>query len=270
MSRAVFTANRFHLGDNLIFLHLLRALAKSHVSRAFVHFCNGSDIPQLREAAQDIPNILLEPFESPLWKAHEHEAVDTWKNAESHWERSPNRWDWPEHTLEHHAWTARRMGLESPFTCREQLLFEVQGPVDPSEYVANDFLIVNSEPCSGQFGPMRQHGSGYMNELILALSQRNRVIVTEDFEGRPKYIPTTRRANFSVSQIGANSTNYRHHIMVASGPMWLTLNTTNHHHSEGRKRIVLLDNGEQLNMPHITQCARVEEVMEIAKEENWI
>lgn len=58
--------------------------------------------------------------------------------------------------------------------------------------------------------------------------------------------------------------------MVPNGPFWPTLNTTNHHYHEERRRIVLLDNGESLNMPHIEQCRNVNEVMQIAKQEGWI
>lgn len=264
MSHTVYTFNRFHLGDNLVFLHLLRALAKQRVSTPFVHFCHGQDIGQLREAVVDLPNIILEPFESALWQEHEREAVDTWKNSGRAWESSPLRWDWSAFTLWHHGAVARSMGMESPFTCREHLLFDYPRLDDNS--VHGDFLIVNSEPNSGQFGPMAKHGSGYLNELTRALIARGKIVaMTIPVEGSIRFL-----ASCTVSEMGRQSTGYRHHIMIATGPMWPTLNTANHHHHEGRKRIVLLDNGEQLNMPHITQCATVEEVMKIAQEAGWI
>lgn len=263
MSRAIFTANRFHLGDNLIFLNLLRALAKAHVSRAFVHFCNGSDIPQLREVVADLPNILLEPFESPLWVAHERDAVNVWKNAESHWERSQNRWDWAAHALEHHAWTARRMGFESPFTCREQLLFDYPALGQTIEEPARDFLVIDAEPCSGQLKPMARHGSGYLDQFIALLKNAGHNVRTTS---------ACKKEGYTISQIGALSLKCRHVVGVMSGPAWPCLNTTRHHlHlTEGRRTIFLLDNGEQLRLPGVEQCESSEGLMVIAESEGWI
>lgn len=275
MSRTVYTFNRYHLGDCLIFLHLLRALAKAHVSTPFVHFCHACYIPQLQEAVMDLPNILLMPFESELWKLRQHEAIDTWKNCQRHWEDSPNRWNWSQHTLDHHAWTAKRMGFESPFSRREDLLFDYPALGVRNEYVPADFLIVNSEPSSGQFKPMAGHGSGYLNGLILALNQKHRVIVTEDFEGRPKNVAATRNAGphnegFTISQIGSCSRDYKNIIGVATGPMWPCINVHNNHSHEGRRFIALLDNQESLNLPHWEQVPNVEDVLRIAKSEGWI
>lgn len=269
MSRTVYTANFYHLGDNLIFLHLLRALAKSRVSTPFVHFCHAHLIPQLVEAVQDLPNIMLEPFESALWYDHGHRAIDTWKNSEGFWERSPNRWDWSAHTLEHHAWTARRMGMESPFTCREHLLFDypaIENPVSALGFpfvasLTHDFLIGDSAPNSGQYKEWADHSQNPIQQLIDALRNNGKTVLTTSH---------IKEIGGTISCAGTSSFHCRHHIMVPNGPFWPTLNTTNHHHREGRRRIVLLDNGEQINMPHITQCASVAEVMEIAKEEDWV
>lgn len=274
MSHTAYTFNRYHLGDNLIFLHLLRALAKQRVSQPFVHFCHAHLIPQLQEAAADLPNILLEPFESRLWEDRGPEAVDTWKNAEGYWEASALRWDWSGFQLCHHAWMANRLGFESPFTCREHLLFDYPALGLETTITPYDFLVVNSEPSSGQFGPMKQHGSGYLSELIFALMKRGfRVAYTQPLGSDREYeFPGLRTSNalMSISDIGKFSRIFRHHIMVATGPMWPTLNTHNHHHHEGRRRIVLLDNGENLNMPFIDQRESVEQIFDIAGEEGWL
>lgn len=263
MSRTVYTSNLYHLGDNLIFLHLLRALAKSHVSLPFVHFCHGCNIGQLQDVVEDLPNILLEPFESPLWPEHEREAIDTWKNAEGFWEGHAHRWDWSAFTLAHHAWTAARMGFVSPFTCREHLLFDYPALGGmPARGFTFDFLIGDSEPSSGQYSEWADHSRNPLESLVRALEEKGfNCIRTSEAKKSP---------SSSISKIGQWSLAYRHHIMVANGPFWPTMNVHNHHAHEGRRRIVLLDNGERLNMPGIEQCATVDEVMQIAMEEKWI
>ena len=274
MTRSHYTQNSFNLGDNLVFLHLLRALAKKHPGHQFIHFCNGCHIGQLTEVVQDLPNIVLTPFESPLWGQHKHEAINTWKNCGAtdtrkgeqaqyvpgFWELSKHRWDWSAFTLEHHAFIAHKMGLESPFSCREHLLFDWPAINESKPGVGYTFFVVDAEPCSGQFGPMRQHGSGYMKPLIDALRENWAVITSSE----------CKEEGMTISQIGGISQSCRHHIMVATGPMWASLSTYNHHNHEGRKRIVLLDNSEHLNMPHILQFTGVEPVMELAKTEGWV
>jgi len=287
-----YTFNRYHLGDNLIFLHLLRALAKQRPDHLFVHFCNGCHIGQLVEVVQDLPNIMLAAFESPLWGQHKHEAINTWKNCGAtdtrkgeqqnyvpgFWELSKHRWDWSSFTLEHHAFIAHKMGLVSPFSCREHLLFDWPLLQTGSTGVKFDFLIVNSEPCSGQFSQMAQHESGYLDELARALLQSgNSVFLTKPLKN-PCFTDAEvsarcyqgDKATSTISWWGYISSLCKHHIMVATGPMWPTLNTHNHHNHEGRKRIVLLDNSEHLNMPHILQFTGVEPVMELAKTEGWV
>lgn len=262
MSRTVYTYNEFHLGDNLIFLHLLRSLAKSHVSTPFVHFCHAHYHDQLKEVVEDLPNILLEPFQSSLWSQHRHHSVDTWKNAEQHWEKSPVRWDWSAHALEHHRWTAQRMGFESPFSIREHLLFDYPALEKiPIGDVMYDFLIGDSKPSSGQYSEGADHSINPLSSLNEKLLRAGKSIMRTEH---------AKECGDSITRIGGFSQSFTNHIMVASGPFWPTLNVHNHHNHEGRKRIVLLDNGEQLNMPHIIQCANVGEVMEIAKQEGWV
>lgn len=282
MNIPIFTKNQFHLGDNLIFLHLLRALSKQHTVREFVHYCHECHRAQLQEAVQDVPNIVLDSIERPVIAANVRTAIDTWKNADDAWTSSPLQYNWSSYTLWHHAAIARKMGLESPFTCREHLLFDypalMDGNMSGLEY---DFLIVNSEPSSGQFGPMKQHGSGYMDSLIEALFRKGHSLVLTGYcpkmeewaqidEPRGEIFVLGGPGRFSLSQIGNLSMRCHHHIMVATGPMWPTLNTTNHHNHEGRKRIVLLDNGESVNLPFLDQVSSVEEVFAIAREEKWI
>lgn len=279
----VVTFEDHHLGDNLVFLHLLRSLAKANPGRVFYHFTHAGHLPQLNEVIQDLDNVALFSFESDQWEENKHRAINVWKNCgatdtrknphgkyeSGFWERSPNRWNWSAFTLEHNQHIAGLMRLRSGMTVRENLLFDYPA-LNPNNLVGGhyfyDFLFVNSEPCSGQFGPMKQHGSGYFDDLIKRIARNNAVITTNPVFG----IECTRDSKKSITDIGRLSLMCRNHIMVATGPWWSTMNTNNHHHSAGRKRIVLLDNGEQINMPGITQCATLAEVEKIAKQENWL
>lgn len=279
--RPIITYEDHHLGDQLIFLHLLRALAKANPSRKFWHFTHANHCEQLGPVVQDLQNIELFALGTPHWLDNATQAINVWKNRGAtdtrhqkgryeagFWERSKRRWDWSAFTLEHHQHIAGLLGLRSPFTIREDLLLDFPA-LNPDRIGGNyfyDFLIINSEPCSGQFGPMKQHGTGYLDDLAQRLAKKFTVLTTNPVFG----VECTRDTKKSITDIGRMSLMCRHHIMVATGPMWGTLNTTNHHHTAGRTRIVLLDNGEQLNMPGITQCANLAEVEQIAKKEKWI
>jgi hypothetical protein len=269
MKRNVFSFNRFHLGDNLIFLHLLRALAKQNPDTEFIHFCHGLD--QLSEVVADIENIVLCDFENPLWGQQRYEAINTWKNHLEFWTTSPCRWDWSKFQLGHHAHMVGKMCIEgklqadrvTTFTCREQLLFDYPAlqAKDWDNSLQIDFLIGDSAPCSGQFSEWADHSKAPFDALVEGLQKKGfSVQRTSDWK----------KEGLTISHIGALSTCCTHHIMVPNGPFWPTLNTYNHHHHQGCHRIVLLDNGENLNMPGITQMRNMEEVLRFAEEKNWI
>lgn len=261
------TYEQHNLGDQLIFLHLLRALAKANPSREFWHFCGEHHTDSLLPVVEDLPNIKI-GLGSAGWRQWGYQATNVWKNAHDYWVKHPLRWDWSGFQLAHHRWVAEQLGLRSPFTIRENLLFDYPAlnPNGVGGTYFYDFLIINSEPCSGQFAPMRQHGTGYLDDFARKLAKQFTVITTNPVPG----VECTRDTKKSITDIGRLSLLCRNHIMVATGPMWPTLSTTNHHHSHGRTRIVLLDNGENLNMPGITQCRALAEVERIAKQEGWI
>ena len=264
--------NHYHLGDALITAHLLRALAKKNPDRQFWFFLNGNIIVQVNEAVQDIRNISLFTFESHQWAAEKHRSIDSWKNADSHWERSRYRGDWVLHTIEHHAWTAKRLGFESPFDKPTDLLFDYPalGPAvaEPPPRWTSEFLICNSDPQSGQLSPMHHANTGYLDKLVRRIGNNHSVLTTQPTHGAL----CTQAMGHSVSMIGRLSVNCQHHIMIATGPMWPTLNTHNHHlWSPDRKRIVILDNGEKLTgIPWVQQVSRVEEAEDILRGENLI
>lgn len=263
MTRTIYTHENHNLGDQLIFLHLLRSLSKQHFDHDFLHFCNGCHIPQLLEVVTDVPNILLTPFESPLWGQHKHEAVNVWKNADGWWERSRHRWDWSAHALEHHAWTARRMGFESPFTNPTHLLFDYPALEQQIAEPARDFLIVDAAPHSGQYREWADHSKAPLDQLIALLKNAGHNVRTTS---------ACKAEGYTVTQIGALSLKCQHVLGVMSGPAWPCINTTRHHlhGTEGRRNIFLLDNGERLNLPGVEQCESAEALMKIAEGAGWL
>lgn len=264
MSRSIFAHNRYHLGDCLQSLHLLRALAKQNDQTPFVFFTHACNLPQLREVVADLQNIILAPFETELWRQHEHESIDLWKNRNDEWVNSWSRWNWSEHMITHHMGSAARMGLHFDGSLHPtRLLLDYPALDNPKagnfEY---DFLIGDSAPSSGQYLEWADHSKEPMRPLIQALLDQRKwkILLTSEAKELGK----------TISEIGRVSQECRHHIMVANAPFFCTLNTTNHHHHEGRKRIALLDGPEQLNMPHILQMGSVAQVMQFAREEKWI
>jgi hypothetical protein len=184
--KACVTFNEYHLGDNFVFLHLLRALAKKYPDRHFIHFAHANALKECSRVVEDLKNIDLFSFDSQQWAEMRDGSVNTWKNHDGHWERSGKRWNWVEHTLEHHAWTARRMGLASPLRSATDLLFDYPalGPsVHEQPKWSYGAFVCNSEPHSGQFSPMREHGSRYLDRLIGRLNVRPSVVATKEVDG---------------------------------------------------------------------------------------
>lgn len=265
-------SNRFHIGDALCTAHLLRSLAKRHPDREFWFFVNGSIIAQIHEAVEDIRNISMFTFESQQWEQEQHRAIDGWKNADGHWERSRYRWDWALHQIEHHAWTAKRLGFESVFDRPEHLLFDYPSLGPAVTHIdgpwASEFLMVTSDPQSGQLTPMHHPNTGYLNKLVWKLGLNHSVMTTQPTPGAL----CTQAMGHSVSMIGRYSVACKHHICIATGPFWPTLNTHNNHlWDKSRKRIVILDNDERLDgLPWIQQVSRVEEAEDILRGEGMI
>lgn len=270
--RPVCAHNTYHLGDCLIALHLLRSLAKQNPDRQFWFFASESYLVQLNEVVEDLPNLSLFSAESDQWLHNKHRSIDTWKEANLHWTKSKVRWNWVEHTLEHHKWTAKRLGFQSPFSHATHLLFDYPalGPsVDKLEgRWHSEWLICNSDPGSGQLKPMVGENSGYLDDLIWRIGQNHSVMTTQPAKGAL----CTRAMGHSVSMIGRYSIGCEHHIYVPNGPMWPCLNVHNHHlWNPKRKRIVVIDNGEDLTgLPWLQQVSRVEEAYDILRGENRI
>lgn len=264
MTDTVYTYEDHNLGDQLIFLHLLRALAKPRPKTSFVHFCGAHHHAQLREVVQDLSNIALESFESELWRKNQDRAFCVWKNDGDAWVQSNLRWNWSGYALWHHGHVARQLGFESPFTRSQHLLFDfpaLDTRKTPGEF---DVLVINSEPCSGQFRAMAEHGSGYFNELAEELGVNHRVITTLKVPG----IPCTMDYGEHISGIGCIARTCRMIVGLATGPWWPCLST--HVHHNGTPHGILLDEPERLNMPNVSQFGNIGELRGFLRGAGWL
>lgn len=232
------------LGDNLAALHFLRALAKAHPDRRFVHAAHPHYLAQMAEVVCDLPNLQLAglPWHDPAG------SVDLWKNRGGWWERHPHRLDYAPVMLEFFALAARDMGLEFPLRTPADLLFDYPALrcTDPEGASACDVLFVNSAPQSGQW---REFDRAALCTLAADLARAGRrVVTTEPVPG----LPSTLLAGLSVTGIGQISQRCRAVVAVSTGPSWPTFNIWNRATLAAR---VLLIGSERVDFDCGTRCA---------------
>jgi len=262
-----YSYNEFHLGDSLIHMHFLRHLALENPGHKFVHHVHPCHISQLNEVIEDIfPAVRLWPLDGT--EANNPEFRNVWKNAGAtvtdggpapnyvpgFWEKHPLRNDYAGFYLAWFQYLAAEMGLKSPFNNREDLLFDYPKLQEKSNkgllercrgFNRYDFLVVNSQPSSGQL--MAYNTTEYLTPLIEELAERYVVITTQPIKPtRPTLnIACTRDYNLSVSEIGILSNFTDHLIMVSTGPSWCTFNKFNQ--DSVKLRVLLLGNGERVD-----------------------
>lgn len=220
----------FHFGDNLAHLHFLRALAKKYPEHTFTHAVYRCHLDQLQEAVEDLPNIKLEDLEAPSPLFDRSAAANVWKNAAGFWQGHPYRNDYGHFYLDFFAHLAREMGLENPFMRVSDLLFDYPAIKKPTLVGTFDFLVVNSQPCSGQF--RAYDDVNYFDPVIEALLLRgNRVAITQRSPLQEKFntekLFCTRDHDLSISGVGNISLFTPNIIMVSTGPSWPTFNVWN-------------------------------------------
>ena len=241
----------FHLGDNLVHLHFLRKQAIRHPSDTFFHYVHECHLEQLREAIEDLPNISLYSLD-----VKPSESINVWKNAGAvtdefgFFERHPNRNDFAGFHMTWFAYLSNQMDLPNVFVYPTDLLFDypaIQRDVSHrlpfwSGDKFPEILFVNSRPCSGQC--LAYDSVDYFDPLIAELSAKHSLIVTQP--SKIPNIPCTTSTEMTISEIGALSLRCPYVIGVATGPLWPTFNIWNQ--QSLLRRIVMLGNGEQLNL----------------------
>lgn len=222
------------LGDNLAHLHFLRGLAKANPEIQFRHAAHLCYIPQLVEVVCDLPNISLHDL-----RRHDlNHSIEAWKNDARLWETHELKNDYGPFMLWHFERLAQKMYLPSPFSKESDLLFDYPAIKDAAT-APFDFLIVNSEPMSGQCASL---DLGELDKLTLELSEKYKVMTTR---GVKPWIPCTQQHRLSVTGVGGISRNCRYILMVSTGVSWATFNVWNKRSVE--KRIIILES-ERINI----------------------
>lgn len=289
---------KFHLGDNLIVLNFLRRLAARYPDHRFIHAVKPGWLPQLREVVKDLPGITLVPLEqAPAGAIHTWSAAGRWLWClpfggfrDSH----PDKWNWSRFHIDWLRHLAGQMGLESPIAKPEDLLFDypaIREPVMPDWKC--DVLVINARPGSGQLKAYRnassfrhrfqqRFGKGgvethreddFMSPVIgQLLAAGHHLVTTQPYQPPAGYRgplpPCTVDHKLTVTQIGNLSLRCKYIVMVATGPMWPTLNVWNV--DSIKLRITLLDR-EQLNLPgNIVQVNTIEAALAALKNEGLI
>lgn len=222
------------LGDNLAHLHFLRGLAKQHPEIQFRHAAHLCYIPQLIEVVCDLPNISLHDL-----RRHDFNgSIEAWKNNARHWETHELKNEYGPFMLWHFDRIARKMGLESPLSREVDLLFDYPAIKDAAT-PPFDFLVVNSEPMSGQ---CRSLDLFEMDKLVVDLAEKYKVITTRAVK---PWINCTQNHRLSVTGVGGISRYCRFIVMVSTGVSWATFNVWNRKTVE--KRIIILES-ERVNI----------------------
>lgn len=231
------------LGDNLAHLHLLRALAQHRTGYQFVHWAHRHYLPQLIEVVADLPNITLHDLRYQPKGIVSHDA---WKNAGGYWEQHPQRNDYAAFYLEFYEQFAARLGLHSPFSKADDLLFNYPALLD---YKSDpfDFLVVNSPPQSGQWMAYELEALDQLARDLFC--QGHTVATTRPLRGIPCTIPNT------VTGVGGISIQARHIIAVSTGPSWPTFNVWNV--QTCALRIILIDRERIEIAPNTHHCKHV-------------
>lgn len=237
----------FQLGDSLIHLHFLRALARLYPGHRFIHGIKPCHIPQMREFVEDVPQIELIGFPD-----RDPRSLNIWKNTDGFWERHPLRNDYANFHLDWFRHLAFKLGLlASPFERPENLLFDHPALLRPTSLSKPfDVLFVNSAPCSGQFRAYLNGPGGpgdfnpeYFDPLIAELASKQRVVVTA--RTKVPNVPCTLDYNLTLTGIGNLSLYCPVVVMVSTGPSWATFNVWNTRTVQ--LRVAFLDT-ETLNM----------------------
>lgn len=253
------TFNAFHLGDNLVTLHFLRALARANPDRKFRHCCSSLYLPQLESVVNDLPNLNVAALDECA------DGVNTWCGTDGWWYRQTDTTDWAANYLRWLAIVADRLGFPCPFTQPRDLLFDY--PALKSGAVPwgiKGILVVNSPPLSGQFAGFSSDG---FDRIIRLLYNAGHTVVTTQ-PSLIEHVPCTQDHRLTITGIGRLSQQCRAIVGVATGPMWTTWNvwsdTTVDH------RIILSDRERVDLSPNTAHANSLSLVPELLRERGLI
>ena len=217
----VYTHINYHLGDNLIHVNYIKRAARKNPKIKFIHYAKKSYIKDLKLCIGKMENVQILPLRKrPFF------SVDSWKNYGGYWGQHPHKNDFVKFHLNFFEILSKKLDIENPIQCRNDLIFESDVFVENlKKYENYDILIVNSKPLSGQFIYEEQE----FNRLILSLAHKFKLITTQ----KVKNLPCTTDYQMSVHDIGTLSLSCKYHLMISTGPSWVVLNDYNLNNSKG-------------------------------------
>lgn len=254
--KTIATFNALHLGDNLIHLHFMRAMAKAYPEIHFTHGAPEQYLGQLGELVGDLPNLTLTDIAQTG-----QGAINAWRGAGGWFYQQPDCQDFVKIHLRWFALLAETMGLRSPFTHARDLLFDYpklkrtapdRGP-QPSE-----ILVINSPPMSGQASGYSSHGFDTLIDQLTDYGHH----VTTTHPSRTQ-VPCTQWARMSVTAIGQLSQTVGAIIGVPTGPVWPTFNVWNQ--DTVKLRLWLLDHEQLWLSPNTEHTATMDRIPEILR-----
>ena len=261
VGRVISTFNAYHLGDNLLTLHYLRAQAKAHPEIHFSHAAAETYLPQLAPLTADLPNLSLHPTVSgvPNWIP---DAINTWLGADGWFYGQPDRHDFVAIYLRHFARLSAALGLPSPFTTARDLLFDYPAlEMPPADGGVARLLVVNSPPQSGQFQSFSHDG---FDRVIALLDAAGHNVITTS-PSLIADIPCTQAQRMDVTAIGRLAQRCTAIIGVPTGPMWPTFNVWNANTTP--LRLLLLDTERVEILPeHTVHANHLSLVPELLKD----
>jgi hypothetical protein len=264
--RVIATFNAYHLGDNLLTLHYLRALAKSYPEIHFVHHSRAEYLTQLAPLTADLPNLSLSAL-SLLPSCHSYGPLDTWLGAAGWFYSQPDKHDFVAIYHRHFANLSRALGLACPFAgaAPRDLLFDYPAlaPATTAYTGMRGILVINSAPHSGQFQSFSHDG---FDRIIAQLHAAGHCVYTTA-PSRTKDALCTLDLGSSVTDIGRLSTDHIDAIIgVPTGPLWPTFNIWNA--DTIKTRILLLDTERVDILPehtlHANHLSLVPELLQTA------
>jgi hypothetical protein len=226
----------------------------------FVHYTHAPYLFQLKDLVSDLGNVVLRDLDADgtgdYWNMVPNEILsnNAWKNAGGYWNNHPLKNHYALFYLDWFDHLSAQMGLETPFSKPEDLLFDYPSLREKSSYVtcaAFDFLVVNSLPMSGQ---ATRFSAPEMDLLINDLHNERYSIVTTARCGTNCIC--TASYGMTVTEIGKLSQLCKYILMVSTGPSWPTFNIWNK--DSIAKRVIIIDS-ETIGLSKNTEQVRTVE-----------
>lgn len=224
----------YHLGDCFTILRLLYHLAKLHPDHQFEFYAHLCHLPEFVPLVQDTPNLNLFDLERGIPEG----AINGWKQADDFWASHPLKNDYTAFTRRYYRRLTRKMRLQDAIP---DLLFDFEC-LREDNGGAFDVLVVNSNPQSAQFLDYVSEDS--LEPMVWALHEKgHRVVTTKPVVG----LACTQHAKMSCVEIAQMANRIPIHIMVSTGPSWLTMNKW----SQPKYRLIMCANEHVNLVPHV-------------------